>query len=230
MKKIVAADQDDILNNWIGEFNKHLIDLGYDLGPEGVEYIPKNWGYTEIGIPYSVVQDYIHSCPNHAPYQEMIDSLNKLKKKGWEIVVVTSHPANLKMERIQHLNTLGLNYDHIALTQSFDKDGKVVSLSKAKYIEAVYKKPGNTLIFIDDRLRSVNEFVRLGLGFGFSMDRAYNNKDLEELREDPLLERRVYLGRGLTMKEQILDLIPQIERVAEALSAKCPLVFPKREF
>ena len=224
MRKIAIFDQDDVLNDWISEFNQHLISLGYDLGPEKEEYIPKNWGYTEIGIPYSIVQGYIHSCPKHAPYQEMINCANRLKSKGWEIVVVTSHPSNLKMERIQHLNSLGLNYDHIALTQSFDKNGNVVSLSKAKYIEAVYKRPGNTLIFIDDRMKSVLEFIKLGLGRGFSVDRAYNSNEIKEMQEDPLLENRIYLGRGKTMRDQVLDLIPKIEQVAEALSTKHPVM------
>lgn len=220
MKKIAFFDQDDVLNDFIKGYNIYLTSLGYDLGPEREEYIPKNWGYLEIGVPYSTIQDYIHSCPNHPPHQEMIDCANNLKNKGWEIVIVTSHPSNLAMERIQHLNTLGLNYDHIALTQSFDKNGNVVSLSKAKYIEAVYKKPGSTLIFIDDRMKSVLEFTKLGLGRGFSMDRAYNSSELKEMQNDPFLENRIYLGRGETMKEQILDLIPKIEQVAEALSTK----------
>jgi len=220
MKKIITVDMDDVLVSWIPEFNKHLINLGYNLGSEKEEYIPKNWGYTEIGIPYSVVQDYIHSCPNHAPYKEMIDCINRVKAKGWEVVVVTSHPSNLKMERIQHLNTLGLNYDHIALTQAFDKEGKVVSLSKAKFIEAVYKRPGNILVFVDDRMKSVVEFVELGLGYGFSMDRAYNDKDLNVMQMDPMLERRIFLGRGPTMREQVLNLIPQIEEVTDSLSTK----------
>jgi hypothetical protein len=220
VKKIAIFDQDDVINMWILEFNKHLISLGYDLGPDKEEYIPKNWGYTEIGVPYKIVQNYIHSCPNHAPYKEMVNCANRLKNRGWEIVVVTSHPSNLKMERIKHLNTLGLNYDHIALTQSFDKSGEVVSLSKAKYIEAVYKRLGNILIFVDDRMKSVIEFVEMGLGHGFSLDRAYNSKEMERLQESPLLERRIHLGRGPTMEAQILDLIPKIEDVAESLSTK----------
>jgi len=124
------------------------------------------------------------------------------------------------MERIQHLNTLGLKYDHIALTQSYDSEGKVVSISKAKFIEAVYKKPGNTIIFIDDRLKSVLEFVELNLGIGFSMDRPYNDQDLKKLQENPILENKIYLGRGKTMKDQVEDVISQIEIITDILGTK----------
>jgi FMN phosphatase YigB (HAD superfamily) len=219
MKKIAFVDADDVFLQWIPDFNEHLAKLGY-LPEEGArEYIPQAWGYPELLIRYEDVQDYIQNGPMHPPYPEMIETLRKLRKNGWEVVIITSHPTNKMMERIANIASFGQFYDHIVFSLAHDTNGKAVSISKAKYIQQLYIEP-SIKIFVDDRLRSVNEFVELGLGYGFSMDRAYNDKDLEIMQSNPLLERRIFLGRGKTMRDQILDLIPKIEEVTNSLSTK----------
>jgi FMN phosphatase YigB (HAD superfamily) len=220
MKRIAFFDADDIFLQWIPDFNEHLASLGYLKQANPREYIPKAWGYPELGIEYSVVESYIQQGPMHPPYPEMVELMRRLRGEGWEVVIITSHPTNKMMERIANLAQLGGQfYDHIVFSLAHDTQGKAVSISKAQYIANIYKEP-STKIFVDDRLKSVIEFARMGLGYGFSMDRAYNSKDLEELQSDPLLERRVFLGRGGTMREQVLDLIPQVEDVAGRLSQK----------
>jgi len=41
---------------------------------------------------------------------------------------------------------------------------------------------------------------------------------MEHIQDNPVLERRVFLGRGNTMKDQLLDLIPQLEAVADRMN------------
>lgn len=220
MKRLAFFDADDIFLQWIPDFNEHLATLGFLPEKDAREYIPKAWGYPELGIDYKVVESYIQNGPMHPSYPAMIDLMRSLRGKGWEVVVITSHPTNKMMERIQNLNELGGQfYDHVVFSLAHDTEGKPVSISKAKYIGQLYREQ-SIKIFVDDRLKSVNEFVNAGLGYGFSMDRAYNDKDLKELQESRILETRIRLGRGKTMRKQVMDLIPQIEEVTEALSTK----------
>lgn len=229
MKKLCFCDADDVFLQWIPDFNEHLASLGYDLGPQPREYIPLMWGYPEVpGLTYPVVESYIQSGPSHPPYIEMINTLKKLRSEGWEVIIITSHPTNKMMERISNIAAFGQFYDHIVFSLSYGPDGKPTSLSKAQYIKNFYKET-SLKIFIDDRLKSVNEFVELGLGVGFSMERAYNSEDLKKLQENPLLSKRTFLGRGKTMKDQVLDLIPQIESVTEHLTQNVVVAFTSKE-
>jgi hypothetical protein len=218
MKRIAFFDADDIFLQWIPDFNEEMAKKGVLKVENPREYVPQAWGYPELGMGYGPVQDYVQAAPMHPPYEEMVDLMRRLRKAGWEVVIITSHPSDKMMERVRNLALLGEQfYDHLVLTLTHDPSGKIVSISKADYIEGFYREK-SIKIFVDDRLKSVNEFVRKGLGLGFSVDRAYNDLDLAELHRNPDLDRCVYLGRGKTMREQLLDLIPQIEKAAEQLS------------
>jgi hypothetical protein len=220
-KLLIIVDQDDVINHWISDFNKYLdgLGLGYALGGD---YIPQDWGYPELNLPANIVSDYIHSGPQHSPNEEMILFLKDLKDQGNDIVIVTSHPTNVTMERLQNLNlytkTYGKFFDHIAFTLAHDRKGKPVYYSKADYISKVYGEDNRVKLFIDDRLKNVNEVVHLngkdkGLYLGFSVNRAYNDKDIAILQENELLKKRVFLGQGDTMKKQVSDMIQKIKEV-----------------
>jgi hypothetical protein len=211
MKKVCFVDADDVLLTWIPDFNEHI---GQDR-----EYIPQSWGYPELGVEYGTVRNFIQSAPQHDPYPEVVGFVNGLRRTGWEIVVITSHPTNRMMERLDNLNQIGLQYDHVVFTQFFTPDGSTGSVSKAQYIKKAYGHFSCYRLLIDDRLKSVNEFVEMGLGFGASVDRAYNSEDVKRLRENPLLEQRIVLGRGPTMREQLLSMVSQTNDLINAFDA-----------
>jgi hypothetical protein len=205
MDKTLYVDVDDVILDWIGDFGEHM---GY-----GRDYTPQQWGYPEKGIPYSAVEGYIQQGPSHTPIIDTINWLNDAQnKKGWKVVLITAHPTNKMKERIDNLNKWGLWYDHIVMTQFYNKDGTTSSISKAQYIKDVYGSKNEVRILIDDRLKSVNEFVAMGLGFGASVVREYNDKDLEALQESHL-RKRVVLGYAP------FDRMLQVKHMLEAASA-----------
>jgi len=214
MQKIIFADVDDISLDWIGDFNTAM---GWEAS-----YTPQVWGYPEMPITYEDVKTFIQRGPMNSPIQNSIDYLNKIQNQGWKVILITSHPTNMMMERIKNLKEVGLKYDHIVFTQSFNDKGETVSFSKAQYIQEVYGHIKGYKILLDDRMKSVNEFVNLGLGFGVSMDRAYNSKELAELQESVLLKKRIILGRHETRLGQVADALVRMDGLIKSL--ECPVV------
>jgi hypothetical protein len=206
MKKLLAADVDDISLDFIGDLNIHL---GLDR-----EYEPTGWNYPELNVPADAIQKYIQSGPMHTAFQEMVRFLNEAREQhGWELVLITAHPANKMMERIRNLNQIGLRYDHIVFTAFHGPDGKSMGVSKAQYLKEAYSHRFDHIVLIDDRLKSVNEFTQMGLGLGASVVRAYNSEDLKILQEDRLSAKRTVLGVGETRKAQLLDMIDKLKTV-----------------
>lgn len=219
MKKQLFVDVDDVLLQWIPDFSEH-VGLGR-------EYMPENWGYTEKQVEYETVKRFIASGPMHPAIEGNVKRLNRLKDKGWEVILVTSHPSNMLMERVANLKLAGVKYDHLVCTLLVNPDGSQNSVSKAHYINEVYGENKGYKILVDDRLKSVNEFVKMGLGLGVSIDRAYNSKDVEELQNDSVLKRFVHLGRGQTYMEQANDMFNRLEALIAHM--ECPVLAIQRK-
>jgi len=219
MKKQLFVDVDDVLLQWIPDFNEHI--------GQSREYIPKAWGYPELGVKYETVKAFIANGPMHPAIEQNVQRLNKLHDRGWDVILVTSHPTNMTMERIRNLKAVGVKFDHLVCTLLVNPDGSQTSVSKAFYIKEVYGDVQGYKILVDDRLKSVNEFVKMGVGLGVSIDRAYNDKDLEELQNDNLLKKRVMLGRGDTYTEQAHDMFNRLEELVATL--ECPVAAIQRK-
>jgi len=202
--KTAFIDVDDILLSFFCAFHSYLQQKGFNVTKS---YIPKNWNYSEL-FPnkedfFEHLNPFVESLTSDLlPFEGADQFTLNLKKKGWNIVLITAHPIHLMMERITNLKKYNIYFDHFYSTSFYKPDGTKVNIEKSELIKLLGydDKTKFKNLFIDDRFKSVESFVKNDLGIGASIKRSYNYDDINNCDEEIL--NKILLSRGGKSKTQ----------------------------
>jgi hypothetical protein len=179
-KKILWLDVDDCILDFQGAFNKHLIKEGVapDLDPH---YVQKEWDYSCVlkgkGLDFRAMME--HFIDTGCVSLPTLGSARRLtlaaKQLGYEVNLITAHPSYLTVERLRNLRDAGVHYDHYYSTHHFDRKGRALHWDKGEFIADLGFEFAHN-VFVDDRMGTVDKFVRRGLGVGVTVDYPYNSE------------------------------------------------------
>jgi FMN phosphatase YigB (HAD superfamily) len=178
IKKVFLGDIDDIIVDFIGEFNVYLRKKGHpDATAQRIDkdYMPKTWGYEEFytTVGYDMERFINENSGNLPVFDGAVEFTQKLRGMGLEIVLMTANPAHKLYERIKSLKSQGIEFDHIYSTAALDHNAGMIKIPKHELTLDLF--PDREVYFVDDRLNHVVDFVRsVPNSTGFSLARTYN--------------------------------------------------------
>jgi len=186
--KILWLDCDEVLLDFIREFNKFLGTKGHYVA---YEYMPEKWGAwagIEQGDFGNLMQEFINHYSGNLPRLAKAEQLcRKARELGWHVNVITAHPSHLTKERLDNLSSEGLVFDGFYSTVSFGPDGKKFSIYKH---DVAGHMPGDINVLVDDRFQTAKAWAEsksLPGAYAVTVSRSYNSDDI--------LEYLSYLGR-----------------------------------
>jgi len=220
MRKIALLDVDDVLIKFIEHFNECLMEKRpeFKINPK---YLPKSWGYTELGDVSKEINDYINNNSDECKaFDNASEFTARLKELGFEVVLITAHPANKLIERVANLKKQDITFDHIYCTAAFDDDGEKLYWKKSEFVEALGLHKDSKLLFVDDRANSVIEMIgQFDNAEGFTMNRGYNHNALAQQLFDKDADRLSVVSEqfGETADEQVKRLYNLVLQRAKEL-------------
>jgi len=195
IKKIALVDVDDVCIPFIEDFNIYLRTQRPEIVIDP-KYLPKIWGYEELGSVSKEMNDYINGDSDKSKiFDGAVHFTTRLKELGFEIVLITAHPAHKLVERAKNLKSQGLVFDHLYCTAAFDHKGEKLYWRKSEFVEVLELNKDSKLLFVDDRANSVIDMIsKFDNAEGFTMDRGYNHGDLNQTLFDKDAERLHVVG------------------------------------
>ena len=150
IKKIAFLDVDGILLNFNKLVFQHLSSAhGIEIPKD---YIPKSWNFTELTpkgkkyVPWKKIIG-IDWASHVKPFNNAKSFLDKLKRKGYHIVLITRLDQSMQILRMENLIKHGLHYDEIYFNEDSQIKADIMVTVLARY------KP-KEWIFADDKAAS----------------------------------------------------------------------------
>ena len=196
MKRVLTVDVDEVLLDFIGEFNDWLTARGY---PFDRNYMPSEWsGWHQIprdeffGLLELFINNHTHSLP---PLGKAELLCRRARKAGWEVHLVTAHPSHLQLERMENLAKHGIEWSAFYATLFRNPDGSKSTVSKHDMAKVV---AGDINLLVDDRAKTCLAWVSSGLPrpWAVTIGRSYNKDDLLAAAPGPLSQVRVVPATG----------------------------------
>lgn len=180
IKKIAFLDVDGVLLNFNKLVYSHLASAyGIEIPKD---YIPKSWDFSDLrpkdaeAVSWAKVVGV--DWPLHLkPFNNTKQFMDKLKKKGYHIILITRIGQSMQLLRIENLIKHGLPFDEIYFTSYSQIKADVIKTALARH------KP-QKWIFADDKAAACIPVLDLKdrRGQTFSIDYPFN-KSIK--KEDP---------------------------------------------
>jgi FMN phosphatase YigB (HAD superfamily) len=191
-RKVCILDVDDVLVRFIEGFNRYLIVNRSDISISP-KYLPKTWGYTELGDISKEMNTYIDTYSDNktlmvkdplkerAPasvFDGAAEFTKKLKELDMEIILLTAHPAHKIIDRVENLRHHGIIFDSIYCTTYYNEKGEKIYKSKQDFAKALGME-NREFYFADDKAATVIDMLeKFENANVFTMQRDYNTEAL----------------------------------------------------
>ncbi len=214
-KHNLFLDCDDVILEYFRGFNVYIKEnYGIKINKNA---LPEEWGYTKyIGDKEHLFAEFSSKFNDKLEIMSgAIDFVNKAKAMGWTITLITNHPNCFTLGRIQLLNKNKLYFDNYYSCGFHDPQGQVGKFSKAEFLKRLgYKDKNNINVLVDDKFSHAHDFVKANLGYGVTMDRSYNEKDIANSKNndkllivksfvDPYAQNRAAFKETLKLLEKL---------------------------
>ena len=185
MKKIALLDVDDLLQAFItgiNGFNSYLVSVRPDISIKS-HYLPKNWGYTELGDISKELNEYINKYSDEGlAFKGASEFTKKLKDMGMEVILLTAHPAIKTIDRMINLKKQGIIFDSLYCCSYYDENGKKIYKTKTEFAKALGLDKDCIFFFADDKASTtIDMLTNFKNCHVFTMQRDYNNEALFNL-------------------------------------------------
>lgn len=172
IKKILFCDVDGVLLDFTG-YTLPYLSAAYGVKiPDG--YIPSTWNMTDLAPKGTDVVSWESIVPDDwclhlNPFPKAKVFLNKMRKKGYHIVMVTRIGQTRQLQRLENLIKHGLYFDEIYFTAHGQSKSGVISTVLKRH------KP-NKWSFVDDKALTCSEVLELNKKNSkvYSLDYPFN--------------------------------------------------------
>lgn len=216
MKKKFWCDVDDVILDFQKQLHRDFTAQGWPT-PDG--YYSKGWDYKCVtGCPDAALEVILSCVHNNSDDLDTIgkpaELMEAIRRLGWEINLITAHPATLTPERLANLARHGVAFDHFYSTCHFNENGERQFWAKHELVRLLGHVNDKTVnLFADDKLSSVAAFVASGAGHGVSMDIPMNRRHLRKNPLDPKIAAKIEISPLGKNKQESVEIFH--ERILE---------------
>ena len=183
-RKVALLDVDDVLLKFIEGFNSFLMTKRPDVKIPAAAYLPKQWNYAEFGDIQSEMLEFIDKHSDDCKvFDGAANFTEYLKNMGFEVVLLTAHPAHKTLERLANLKKQNITFDSLYCTAYHNSKGKKLYKTKTEFAQALgMGNEGTEFLFVDDKAVTVLDMLsNFPNSKVITMDRSYNREVLDGL-------------------------------------------------
>jgi len=220
MRKVALLDVDDIIIRFIEGFNAFLMTQRPDINIPAAAYLPKQWNYSEFGDISKEMAEFIDKHSDECKVFDGAPGLTKsLKDMGFEVVLLTAHPAYKTLERIVNLRKQNITFDSLYCTAYHNSEGEKFYKSKPEFAEALgMGDEGVEFLFVDDKAATVVDMLsKFPNSKVVTVDRTYNRETLDGLNlfdEDAARFNYTVYDPTQKIEVQVAQMYEQVLQVA----------------